>query len=383
MFEEWVGKKKKDMLYEIAAYCCLIDYPIHLIFCFIGGGRNGKTKYQQLIVNLIGKENSCSTELDSLLDSRFESSKLYKKLMCIMGETNFGIMKKTSLLKKLVGQDLIGYEIKNKNPFDDYNYAKIIINSNSLPTSHDTSEGFYRRWVIIDFLNEFPEGKDILKIIPKEEYNNFCNKITKILPRILKKGNFIYQGTIKERMKKYISVSNPFSLFIEENCIVSENYKVKYGELYSSYLKYLFKNKRRRVTRKEFGEILDDEGLFREKNNFKGDDGIYYSTLWIIGIKLRDLCDLRDYNLTQFHKGKLQGEVGVHKAHKAHNTNKDTNIQKDTPSLVIEEEIIQSDWQEIDKTYEKCSCGAECVVWEHKTGQRYCDVCKKALEGNK
>ena len=86
-----------------------------------------------------------------MLDSRFESFKLYKKLVCTMGETNFNVLNKTSLLKKLTGQDLIGFEFKNKKPFDDYNYAKIMIASNSLPVSSDTSEGFYRRWMILDF----------------------------------------------------------------------------------------------------------------------------------------------------------------------------------------------------------------------------------------
>jgi len=142
LITEWVGEDYKETAYEIIAYCCINDYPIHLIFCLVGCGRNGKSKFLGLISKFIGKENICSTELDILLDSRFESFKLYKKLACIMGETNFGVLNKTSLLKKLTGQDLIGFEFKNKKPFDDYNYAKIMISSNSLPTSEDTSEGF-------------------------------------------------------------------------------------------------------------------------------------------------------------------------------------------------------------------------------------------------
>jgi len=116
LFIEWVGEKYVKTLYEIIAYCCVVDYPIHLIFCFIGGGRNGKSKFQELLRNFIGIENTCSSELDTLLDSKFESAKLYKKLVCSLGETNFGVMNKTSLLKKLAGQDLIGYEFKNKKP---------------------------------------------------------------------------------------------------------------------------------------------------------------------------------------------------------------------------------------------------------------------------
>jgi putative DNA primase/helicase len=70
-------------------------------------------------------------------------------------ETNFNLLTSTNLLKRLVGGDLIGFEKKGKDPFDDYNYAKIMINSNSMPMSQDESDGFYRRWLIIDFPNEF------------------------------------------------------------------------------------------------------------------------------------------------------------------------------------------------------------------------------------
>ncbi len=118
---EWIGKEYKETAYEIIAYCCYSDYPIHIILCLVGCGRNGKSKFLGLINKFIGKENICSTELDVLLDSRFESFKLFKKLVCTMGETNFGVISKTSLLKKLTGQDLIGFEYKQKKPFDDYN----------------------------------------------------------------------------------------------------------------------------------------------------------------------------------------------------------------------------------------------------------------------
>ena len=45
IFEEWVGKDYVKTLYEIIAYCLIPAYPIHRLFCFIGGGMNGKSCY--------------------------------------------------------------------------------------------------------------------------------------------------------------------------------------------------------------------------------------------------------------------------------------------------------------------------------------------------
>ena len=210
----------------------------------------------------LGKENVCSTDLDLLVGnnkSRFEIFKLYKKLACILGETNFGILQSSAILKKLTGSDLIGFEVKNKAPFDDYNYAKIIIASNSLPSSEDTSDGFYRRWVIIDFPNQFKEGKDITKSIPEIEYNNLAKKCCNLLPELLERGEFTNQGSIEERKNKYIMASNPLPFFIEHFFFQNPQGYIRYSDFYLKYVKFLQKYKRRIVSKKEFSKILIEE----------------------------------------------------------------------------------------------------------------------------
>lgn len=334
LLEEWVGKDQMKVLYELIAYCCYRKYPIQLLFCLWGNGRNGKSQFLNILNKFLGDTNTTSTELDLLAGhnkNRFEVFKLYKKLACFLGETNFGLLENSSLLKKLCGGDKIGYEKKGKDPFDDVNYAKIIIASNSLPSSIDTSDGFYRRWMIVDFPNEFEEtGKPIWEIVPDEEYKALANKITKIISELLNKGKFENQGSIEYRKQKYISVSNPFDLFLKEYCFIGDDKKIKYSVLYSTYLRYLSKNKRRRVSRKEFAAVLDDEGLYKEKNNFKDEDGNYYSTLWVMGLRLCDLCDLRDYISTSPSHREANTDI-KHKGHISHTNinNEETSIEND------------------------------------------------------
>ena len=88
IFNEWVGEKYIKTLYEIIAYCLISDYPIHRLFCLIGAGLNGKGCFLRLLSKFIGEDNITSTELDVLLSSRFEVTRLHKKLVCMMGETN-------------------------------------------------------------------------------------------------------------------------------------------------------------------------------------------------------------------------------------------------------------------------------------------------------
>jgi P4 family phage/plasmid primase-like protien len=269
IFEEWVGKDHVKTLYEILAYCILSDYPIHRIFCFIGSGLNGKSKYLDLIKIFIGGKNCCSTELDNLLTSRFEVARLHKKLICLMGETNFGEISKTSMLKKLSGGDLIGFEYKNKNPFEDKNYAKIIISTNNLPATTDKTIGFYRRWMIIDFPNTFSEKKDILLDIPNVEYENLALKCCKIIKELLEKREFYLEGTIEERMEKYESKSNFLEKFIKEHTEESYDGYITVSDFSKKFWAWSKEHRHREMSETTMGMTMKKLGYEQGRKNFE------------------------------------------------------------------------------------------------------------------
>jgi putative DNA primase/helicase len=261
LFEEWVGKDYVRTLQEIAAYCMLPSYPIHRIFCFLGSGRNGKSRYLAFIDKLIGRDNTCSVELDNLVTSRFESFNLYKKLVALMGETNFSTLKRSSILKKLSGEDLFSFEAKGKDSLKDYNYAKLLISTNNLPETTDKTDGWYRRWVLIDFPNEFPEGRDILATIPDEEYSNFCKKSLKILKDLFEVGKFTNEGSIDERRNKYEEKSNPFDKFIKENCVLDPEMNIPKRDFFKQFTDYCISHKFNRPVETEVGKKLKAMGL--------------------------------------------------------------------------------------------------------------------------
>lgn len=284
IFKEWVGDKYTNTLYQMIAYSIIPDYPIHRFFVLIGSGLNGKSTFLNVIIKFVGIENRCSTELDTLLLSRFEVTKLYKKLICVMGETNFNELKNTSLLKRLSGGDTIGYEFKNKTPFDDVNYAKIIIATNSLPQTHDKTDGFYRRPLIISFNNRFTEKRDILSEIPEIEFNNLAKKSIRILRELLEKKEFDNEGSIEERKQVYEENSNPIKTFIDKECEINPNYEVPFYLFYDAFAKYLTDRGYRQLTKKSVGNSLRDEGLEistpRNVNNI--------SCRLIIGLKFKE-----------------------------------------------------------------------------------------------
>lgn len=288
LFTEWVGTDYVETLYEILAYCCYRDYPIHIISAFTGSGRNGKTSFLRILRRFVGDDNIVSTDLDRLITNRFETFNLYRRLVATMGETDFSILQSTSLIKRLVGQDLIPFEKKGKDEFSDVSYAKILIATNSLPSSDDTSEGYYRRWLIIDFPHEFPEGADIVLTIPDAEYEALARKVTRILPSLLARGQFSRQGSIEERRRRYINASNPLIQFIDEHCDrKDENACIRFSLLFMRYAQWLGERKKRIVKKKEFSAVLENEGFEIRKTTLAKDGG-FENGVFVFGLRFSD-----------------------------------------------------------------------------------------------
>lgn len=306
LFENWVGPERKQLLYEICAYCMYDHYPIHRIFTFIGTGRNGKGQFMELIRRFIGGDNYTSTDLDRLAKSQFETSKLYKKKAAFIGETNFSTLSRTNMLKQLSGADVISCEFKGKDSFDFVNTAKIIIATNALPATTDRTEGFYRRWLIVEFNNKFPEGKDVIDEIPDKEYDNLSRKCIRILKDLLKSGSFTAEGTIEERTAMYEKKSNPVNAFLEDHCIFGEDLFMPTWKLYEMYDDFREKGGYRKLSPKEFGGILSALGYTLKQKGYSPEMQIPYGKIaterknWktVIGFDLKrdeDVDDSRRY----------------------------------------------------------------------------------------
>jgi len=269
LFEEW-QPDKAELLKEICAYCLVDDYPIQRIFALIGPGGNGKGQFMKFIKRLLGFDNVVGTDLDRLSDSRFEASKLYKKKAAFVGETNY-TLSKTSMLKLLTGGDTISGEFKGRDPFDFVNTAKIIIATNGLPVTTDRSEGFYRRWCLIEFKNKFCDGKDIIDTVPEIEYQNFCRKAVCLIKNILESGK-LQEPDIQGRKEQYEKLSNPIQAFLNDECKLSEDAYVPIWYLYEQYNLYREIKGHRHILQNEFSKIVGSMGYIKKQQWYNNED---------------------------------------------------------------------------------------------------------------
>lgn len=266
MFIEFVGEENVDFLYELAGYCMYCSYPNQCMFILYGSGRNGKTTFVNILINLLGKENVSTVELKDILNNRFSSSRLENKLANFSGELDFDFIKNTGTIKQITGGDWISGERKFKDAFDFKNHAKLIITTNDLPITLDYSDGFYRRLNLTKFGNTFDRGKndikDIDNTIPVKEYEGFAHKALEALNSLIKNDfNFTSQKTLKETIKEYEALSNPLDAFLQEYTIEDLNAYIPLNSFKRDFLNFLEKNNRRKWSPVKINTTMKHKGF--------------------------------------------------------------------------------------------------------------------------
>jgi len=203
----------------------------------------------------------------------------------MIGEVNKSVFSKTSIIKRITGDDLIRIEYKGKDSFDTHLYCKPLISCNILPETTDTSIGFYRRWFIINFPNQFDEKQNILKKIPEEEFENLGLKCISLLKNLLKSGTFHNEGTIPERQEKYEKYSNPMDKFLEEFTSKNPDGWIIYENFYKRYVDHLISLRFRKQTKIEISRGLKKRGYEIKIKNISSEhlDG-YVQKTSILGV---------------------------------------------------------------------------------------------------
>ncbi len=271
IFAEWVDPKYVDTLFEIIAYNTCLDKYMQMLFGLCGGGSNGKGTYMKVNYKFLGKENCVSSEIKALSEDRFEPAVLYRKLLCVMGEVSHSDLRNTNMLKKLGGEDPISFQFKGKTPFTGENTTTIACLTNSMPITPDKSIGFYRKWMLIDFPNQFDIVKgNFIDRIPEVEFNNLAKKSLRILKELYERQEFTNGGTFEDRAKRYEERSNPVMRFVEEFCEEEPGQRISLRDFTNHLNKHIKIQKLRPLSAIQIGKILRNEGFVVGARNNKG-----------------------------------------------------------------------------------------------------------------
>ena len=267
LIREWVVDNKNQnetfvkTMKQIIAYIASSDQFLQRIIALCGAGMNGKGTYIQLVSKFIGKNNYCSSDIKTLSTNNFETSALYKKLCCMIGEVDASDLRNTNTIKKLSGEDEMRYEFKGKGSFTETSPTTCLIATNSLPNTPDKSLGFYRRWLIIDFPHQFAVKRNLLGNIPNVEFENLGRCVLEYLKEMYETNEFENEGEINKREERYEERSNPLMKFIESDYEEDLDLKIPIKKFCKEFNDYLKIKHLRVVAVTKVGKMLRDEGF--------------------------------------------------------------------------------------------------------------------------
>lgn len=228
------------VMFELFGYLLLKENRLEKAFMFIGNGRNGKSKTLELMKKFVGIENCSALTLKSMHEESFSLSELFGKMVNLAGDLSSSDLKETGVFKNLVGRDEIQAKRKYLRDLNFVNYAKMVFATNELPKIYDLSDGFWTKWILLEFPYKFvtqaeydslkeqdKENKKIIDpdiiqhIASEEELSGLLNEALAGLKRIITQKSFSYSVGTEEVKDLWIRQSDSFTAFcmdfLEEN----------------------------------------------------------------------------------------------------------------------------------------------------------------------
>jgi len=251
-----------SIIQELAGYCLYREYPIHKGIMLIGEGANGKSTFMEVLRTMLNNDNVSTEPLQAFETNRFSMVSLYGKLANIYPDLSDSSLKATGLFKMLTGGDTITAEYKYRDRFCFKNYAKLIFSANKIPESPDDSAAFFRRWIIINFPNQFlPENPKtdpnlLKKLTTPDEISGFFNWALEGLERLLKNGKFSNAKSIEDTRMQYIRSSDPVKAFVMDMLDFDSNVFIPKETVYKAFIKYCFEMKLPTVSKRTFENKL-------------------------------------------------------------------------------------------------------------------------------
>lgn len=233
-----------ELIEEILGAAIYPDLPWQTAVMLYGSGGNGKGTFLRLVQALVGKENTASLSPQSLDQHRFAAAELYGKLANIAGDVDPKTFRETEMFKRATGGDMLPAEQKYGQPFEFRNRALMLCSFNAFPRTADTSEGFFRRWVVLPFLYKITsEDPDVEgRMHTEDELRGLLVMAVQGLRRLMKRGAFEEPASVRRITNEFKRKADPVRSWLHDNTIGEEGHWISRTLLYEDYKSWCSEN---------------------------------------------------------------------------------------------------------------------------------------------
>ncbi|QJR43650.1 transcriptional regulator [Mycoplasma miroungigenitalium] len=251
---------------------------------------NGKSTFFDLLSYFFGTKNVSYLGFEEL-GRRFATSALLDKMVNIGADISTDYISEPSTFKKLVTGDYVSAEFKGKDRFAFKNKAKLIFATNKLPATQDKSNGFFRRFIIVPFDNEFTQERGNLdpkikeKLLTPVNANSLFLLAIDALKNLTESGKFTKSDAINKLLIDYADSNNNVNVFILNDPLYTDD-EIREGqsfinktvvEKYNEYKRFCLEFSYKAYSLTKFREevLLFFKPLKLTTRKIKKNDGVF------------------------------------------------------------------------------------------------------------
>ena len=263
-----------DYVQRICGLAAVGQVYLEALIIAYGDGRNGKSTFWNTVGRVLGDYAGVLSS-DVLVTGtkrnvKPELAELRGKRLVIAGELEEGQRLSTALVKQMCSTDPIEVEKKYKDPFSFTPTHTLVLYTNHLPKVRSIDPGTWRRLIVIPF-NAKIEGDGEVKNYADYLFTMAGGAVMSwILEGARKVIGSDYKveppAVVRKAMSAYQEQGDWLTQFLEECCVLGEEYQTASGKVYEAYLDYCDRLKEYRRNAPDFYAALDSvEGIIRRR----------------------------------------------------------------------------------------------------------------------
>lgn len=259
------------LAWEMIGYLMMSGNPQQVAFLFYGSGGNGKGTLLDTISRLLGNDNIATESLDDLNGNRFRSANLFGKIANIAGDIDATYQEHTAMFKSITGEDWISAEHKNMASFRFQSWAVPVFSANKFPGSADVTEGYLRRWIVLNFHKRIAPKNIILRSELMAQFEaempGIAARGVRALRTLIERGHFAPDGEATKAKDEFALHIDQVRQWLADDVVTSApEVETPLAALYEAYQFWSGrKGHRRPLGETEFSARLEGIGYPAER----------------------------------------------------------------------------------------------------------------------
>ena len=227
-------KDDQAVLQEFSGYPMLPHCKFQKALMLKGGGSNGKSVFFNVIKAIFGDigddgRGYVSSSDPSKWAKDFRLMPLHHSWLNISSDMENDMRGAEGVFKKVVCGEILEDSYKHKDPIPFKTRSKLMMACNFFPTVNDTSDGFMRRWLIVELtqhyvakgkVKPFTNDKELDPFLEDKlmkELSGILNWMIEGLQRLIKQDGFTHTANQDRLINEFRTANNPLYSFVDEH----------------------------------------------------------------------------------------------------------------------------------------------------------------------